>query len=235
MRKKMCRRLAKLTSAPDFLHREVKKVNKGVSQILQQRWSTIQNEQQNSSPWNPSQLDISADTTITLPHSMSYIREILKPVASTESTTSLHLNHLPRLRYIRDFSSFTADRLKEVFDKDQYLALADFERCVAECLDKFVSGALHQAETSSILSICIVRYAKAAQDAYRSNPEDESIMLLTLLDLWVALDKVAVAQCPLLAEYSHGIPMDLLGRFCYGIPSLSAAAKDIRVFPSAAD
>ncbi|KAK0456871.1 hypothetical protein EV421DRAFT_1755305 [Armillaria borealis] len=211
MRKKMCRRLAKLASAPEFLHREVKTVNNGIDQILQQRWSAIQHEQQNSSPWNPLQLDISADTTITLPRSISYIREILRPVVSTESTTSLHLNHLPRLRYTRKFSSFTAERLQEAFDEDQYLALADFEQCVAKYLDDFVSGALHQAETSSILSICIDRYAKAAQDAYRSNPEDESIMLLTLLDLWVALDKVAIVQCPLLAEYSHGIPMDLLG------------------------
>lgn len=37
-------------------------------------------------------------------------------------------------------------------------------------------------------------------------------MLLTLFELWVALDKMAVAQCPLLQEYSPDVPLGLLER-----------------------
>ncbi len=50
----------------------------------------------------------------------------------------------------------------------------------------------------------------AAKAAYLSNAEDESIMLLTIIGLWVALDKVAVAQYPLLCDYSPEVPTDLL-------------------------
>lgn len=35
-------------------------------------------------------------------------------------------------------------------------------------------------------------------------------MILTLMDLWVAMDKVAVSQCPLLSEYFPEVPLDLL-------------------------
>ncbi|KAF9502942.1 hypothetical protein BS47DRAFT_1456812 [Hydnum rufescens UP504] len=45
---------------------------------------------------------------------------------------------------------------------------------------------------------------------YDSNPEDQSIMLLTLFELWVALDRLAVANCPLLLDYSPEVTPTLL-------------------------
>ncbi|KAL8968636.1 MAG: hypothetical protein Q9183_002371, partial [Haloplaca sp. 2 TL-2023] len=46
--------------------------------------------------------------------------------------------------------------------------------------------------------------------AYRDNPEQLSIMLLTLMEIWVALDTLSLRLYPLLADCSPGFPDDLL-------------------------
>jgi hypothetical protein len=46
--------------------------------------------------------------------------------------------------------------------------------------------------------------------AYSGCPEDNSVMLLTIVDLWMALDKLTTHQCPLLTSYSPEIPEDFL-------------------------
>ena len=43
-----------------------------------------------------------------------------------------------------------------------------------------------------------------------SSPEDISLMLLTIFELWVALDKIVVAQHPLLTRYSPEVKPQLL-------------------------
>ncbi|KAK0465635.1 hypothetical protein IW261DRAFT_1575029 [Armillaria novae-zelandiae] len=193
MKKKMCRRLAKLgSSAPLYLQ------------------ESIEIQQQRSSDWNPSKLDIIADTIITLPNSSSYIKSILHRTSSPQPVSPFSPSHIPRLKDDSDFSLFTKDRLSFAFSEDKFIALADFEYCVENHLDGWLSSALHQSTISGILSVCIFEYMIAAEAAYASNAEDESIMLLTIINLWVALDKVAVAQCPLLHDYSPEVPVNLL-------------------------
>ncbi|KAK0198062.1 hypothetical protein F5146DRAFT_1018044 [Armillaria mellea] len=194
MKKKMCRRLAKLGSfAPLFLQKQVHAVGERVNDLIEERGRHIEIQQQRSSEWNPSKLDIDADTTITLPNSSSYIKSILQRASSPQPVSPFSPSHIPRLKDNPDFSSFTKDRLSLAFNKDKFIALADFE-----------------AQSSGILSVCLFEYKTAAEAVYLSNAEDESIMLLTIMDLWVALDRVAVAQYPLLQDYSPEVPADLL-------------------------
>ncbi|EME83378.1 uncharacterized protein MYCFIDRAFT_203611 [Pseudocercospora fijiensis CIRAD86] len=42
------------------------------------------------------------------------------------------------------------------------------------------------------------------------NPEGMSVMLLTILELWVSMDEKALDECPLLQEFYPGIPAELL-------------------------
>ncbi len=49
-----------------------------------------------------------------------------------------------------------------------------------------------------------------AKNYYKLDAEDQSRMILTILDLWVALDVVVCAQCPLLRSYSPEIPASIL-------------------------
>ena len=53
-------------------------------------------------------------------------------------------------------------------------------------------------------------YQTRACLAYKDNPEQLSIMLITLMEIWVALDTLSVKLYPLLADYSPGFPTDLL-------------------------
>ena len=53
-------------------------------------------------------------------------------------------------------------------------------------------------------------YQNRACRAYKENVEQLSTMLLTLMEVWVGLDSLAVKQYPLLADYDPGFPMDLM-------------------------
>ncbi|KAG1816833.1 uncharacterized protein BJ212DRAFT_1299561 [Suillus subaureus] len=58
-----------------------------------------------------------------------------------------------------------------------------------------------------VIQACTQGYSSKAQPSYSGNPENTSIMLLTLFELWVALDKLVVKLIPLLMEYSPEVPV----------------------------
>ncbi len=96
MKKKMCRRLAKLgSSAPLFLREEVHAVGEKVNALIERRGRDIEIQQQKSPEWNPSKLDIVTDTTITLPNSSSYIKSILRCASSLQPVPPFSPSHVP--------------------------------------------------------------------------------------------------------------------------------------------
>jgi hypothetical protein len=92
------------------------------------------------------------------------------------------------------------------------LALADFETVVRSGIDHWVALVSPQTTESACISIeaCASAYSSRAMNTYKGNPENLSIMLITLLELWVAMDKVVTGQIPLLADYSPEMPLTLL-------------------------
>ncbi|KAL5320169.1 hypothetical protein ACEPPN_010970 [Leptodophora sp. 'Broadleaf-Isolate-01'] len=56
----------------------------------------------------------------------------------------------------------------------------------------------------TLLAQLIRKYTAIATGIYKDNPEDTSQMLLTTMELWVALDKCATRQHPLLEMYDPG-------------------------------
>jgi hypothetical protein len=48
------------------------------------------------------------------------------------------------------------------------------------------------------------------EDIYGADPEDNSVMILTIMDLWMALDKLTTQLYPLMTSYSPEIPRDFL-------------------------
>lgn len=93
---------------------------------------------------------------------------------------------------------------------DQYLSLADFESWVERDLPKFKTIATPTDKECLRLADKIRRYQDAAIGPYASNPEQSSIMLLTILELWVLLDEFTIYLIPLLKEYSPGLDKELL-------------------------
>ncbi|KAN0080287.1 hypothetical protein V8E55_009853 [Tylopilus felleus] len=62
------------------------------------------------------------------------------------------------------------------------------------------------------LEILANEYFSRALKTYgdNDNPELLSVMLLTVIELWVALDKITIKEIPMLANYSPEVPPTLL-------------------------
>jgi hypothetical protein len=105
-----------------------------------------------------------------------------------------------------EFPSFPAARLPDNVDgpKDyKYFRLAALESWVDQQLPTWISLHLNDAETCGELRQLIKHYFNNASTAYASSPISMSIMYLTLAELWIACDRSACAQYPLLREYDH--------------------------------
>ena len=62
-------------------------------------------------------------------------------------------------------------------------------------------------------------YQSRARRAYKENAEQSSFMLLTLMEIWMALDAVSLRLYPLLSDYDPGFPPDLM--HCLKLANLS--------------
>jgi hypothetical protein len=60
------------------------------------------------------------------------------------------------------------------------------------------------------LATKIENYLSTVGDAYDNNPEQNSVMLITVMELWVAMDARATKMFSLLKDYNPGIPSDIL-------------------------
>ncbi|KAH9035653.1 hypothetical protein EDB85DRAFT_1889231 [Lactarius pseudohatsudake] len=110
------------------------------------------------------------------------------------------------LDFVRD--TFSGGRLNKAVANDKRTALADFESSVERYLDSWVDSFPHGDDASDVIASCVEQYVASARDIYGANPEEKSVMILTVLDLWKALDTLAIRRCPLLRSYSPEIPRD---------------------------
>jgi hypothetical protein len=108
---------------------------------------------------------------------------------------------------------------------DVYLLLGDFENWVEDSLDGWIqTNVNHKAsskeasskEVSSKEAFCreigdlIEKYTKIGGSVYMGSPENQTIMWLTVIERWVALDKLNLSIYPLMKEYSPELPLDFL-------------------------
>ncbi|KAI0458811.1 hypothetical protein F5B21DRAFT_369579 [Xylaria acuta] len=88
--------------------------------------------------------------------------------------------------------------------------LLKFESWVELELDEWLTTNLSKEQTCKELGLAIKSYHKCALPEYEGNSEAMSTMLLTIMQLWVALDKSAINCCNLLGDYATGFPAELL-------------------------
>ena len=216
MRAKLARRLRKLsTHSPGFVVDKASKAIEAINHLLETRWQKLQLPQKRSL-WEPERLSIEADTRLSLYNSRDRIRSHLRRAKVVTLPASFAPAEFPRLIYtLEDPDRFTHATLSAAFEKDPIISLLDLELFVAEfsltsCLNRWVETRLHDASACVTLSDCIALYAASSGKYYQGDPESESIKLLTILQMWVAVDLLATAQHPLLLEYSPEIPPRLL-------------------------
>ncbi|KAG2069011.1 hypothetical protein BDR04DRAFT_722981 [Suillus decipiens] len=208
---KIARRLFKLgTSASPELSQMVVTVTSDVKSILERRWKSVQDVHQTSPPWAPETLSVLQHTHLSLDTSREYIHQALLNQHSSSPSTPFSLSHRAR-GTIDDFLDADASFLIAAYAAEPSLSLIDFEMVVRSGIDDWVARVSFQNIDSACISIeaCASAYSSRALETYEGNPENTSIMLLTLFELWVAMDKIAVKQIPLLAQYPPEVPLTL--------------------------
>ncbi|KAF9064985.1 hypothetical protein BDP27DRAFT_1332732 [Rhodocollybia butyracea] len=217
MRVKVARRIHKLEicaksdGTPSFVIYAAQHASSAVQQVLDDRWNRVQQLQDQSPEWNPDSLNFEADTYLLLKNARPRILRAAQRADSPPPSSTFTPNHHPRLRYETDFRGLTPAKLQAAFDDDARVALADFEFVIHTYLRDWTARNLTGQDASEIIYSCMTAYLSCARKTYSTNnPEDQSHMLLALVTMWVALDKVVVTQVPLLAQFSPEVSVGLL-------------------------
>ncbi|KAG0707120.1 hypothetical protein DFH29DRAFT_995437 [Suillus ampliporus] len=212
MSAKIARRLFKLrSSASPELSQMVSMVTGDVKSLLEERWGYVQDAQRASPCWALETLPVLRDICLSLNTSREYILQALQNQYSSLSPASFNPSHRTR-GTIDDFLDADASFLAAAHAAEPSLSLTDFETVVRSGIDDWVTRVSFQSIDSACVSIeaCASAYSLRALKAYEGNPENLTIMLITLFELWVAMDKIVIRQIPLLAEYPPQIPVTLL-------------------------
>ena len=212
MRIKMARRLSKLGPAVSpHIQELVHHAANETEDLLSKRWSTFQQDGSIRPSLQPGTLDFVADTHISLNSSYGYLMETLGSVSHGRSQI-LFQPRGSRLFTAHNLSQFSNDQLAKAIAKGQHTAAADFESFVERNSESWAAASPddESAPSLDVIASCIQQYYTGAKDLYRDNAEDNSVMILTIMDLWVALDVLAIQMCPLLTHYSPEIPSEFL-------------------------
>ena len=210
MSAKISRRLRKLgSSAPDWLSRTVFQTCTSLRTTLEERWGQIQAVQRVSPLWSPSQLDLTQDMKSSLLSSGDYLRNALANRSLNPPDTPFKPKHRPR-GSLEDFLSSDGVFFKEAYRTEPHIALYDVEQAVEQGIDAWIDRVRDNDKACVQLEILGNKYSSSALRTYADNPELLSVMLLTTIELWVALDKIAIMETPMLADYSPEVPTSLL-------------------------
>ncbi|KAI6110733.1 hypothetical protein EDD17DRAFT_1828231 [Pisolithus thermaeus] len=221
---KISRRLTKLgDSVHKCLSAAVLRSCTNIRTLLDERWRRVQDNDAFSPTWNPLSLNFLTDTQLSLLDSHKYIGDVLNPLHSAFQPVSIAASgHLHG--GLDDFLSMTGDLFQECYKANPRFTLYDVERAVSHGIDGWVAAVLvdDTAAACEKLELLASKYSSAARETYEGNPEDFSRMLLTVIELWVAIDKLLTQQIPMLHNYSPEIPISLLERL------LLREARDIQ-------
>ena len=207
---RILRRLSELGSST--LSEMALKTCNRLREILDARWERLRGARAPQFR-NPSQDELTRDTQLSLLHSGEYIRNALADTGSQLLGTPFHPSHRRRGN-IEDFLSSNGTFFQEAYDADRDVALYDVERSVEEGIDDWVACVADVDEACAQLEILMDKYMMKACE--RTNPEEISIALLTGMELYVALDKLAVKEIPMLADYPPEITISFLEELLLG-------------------
>ena len=211
MRVKTARRLSKLGPAvSNHVYKFVHDTFKETEALLLKRWTTFQAMGSITRALQPEALDFAADAEISLHNSYHYLTEMLRLASDGFSQTRFSPSHGSRIHTLHDFSQFMDGQLASAIAEDRRIAITDFELIVETNLESWVAASAHNDNTPDVIASCIQQYYDGAKDHYGADVEGNSIMILTIMDLWVALDTSTIQQCPLLKQYSPEIPSNFL-------------------------
>lgn len=179
-------------------------------QELIARWNSVENHpdpQGIQESWLPLQLTFLQDTELKVSELGPYLASVPTRSASPPNYRHFTSDHDHRIPQCSSKLPDVGLRLgDEVQDR---LYLADFELWVQHSLNDWLAANIGRQEACTALAQVIENYIEAASSTYLDMPEDISLMLITAMDLWVALDKCALHHYPLLGDYDPEFPLSV--------------------------
>ncbi|KIY70910.1 hypothetical protein CYLTODRAFT_391279 [Cylindrobasidium torrendii FP15055 ss-10] len=165
-----------------------------------------------STPWSPETLDIRKDSKLFLKSSREYLKSILETVQSTHAQSTFHQPaHHSRLSTLAETIANRSTLDSHIATSgDPYVTLYDFEDLVRNELLSWTQSNLSEQQALHDLEVVYKAYYVRAKTYYAGNAEQQSVMLLVVFELWVAADKLAVWQCPLIRKCHPGLDPALL-------------------------
>lgn len=211
MTAKISRRMLKLEMTDGNTWMDyIEKVTEAVQQDLAHRWDLLEKDpdpQGTQLNWLPSQLSFLDDTKLRIPKLRPYLAKM--PARSALTSTTKHFKSDCRPRVSPFVSSLPALNFSGIDSSQTRLNLIDLELWVCRSLDDWLHTNLRQEDACTALTKVIDTYISVASSVYADEPEEISLMILTSMELWVALDKCTLHRHPLLHQYDPGFPPSL--------------------------
>ncbi|KAI9870829.1 MAG: hypothetical protein M1830_003750, partial [Pleopsidium flavum] len=182
---------------------------KTVNDTLAAEWAMIRGRSQKRIPRLPTRAEDSS-LVLSLNHSGEHLRQLYQ--SSSHDPEPWRKSPESQAPYSTAWSTNGSRPVQQAFSLGYYLNLVEFESEVELRSPKVWPSPLQSTthEQCSELAGRIRQYQQTALSAYSSNPEQLSLMLLTIMELWAALDSMALQLFPLLAEYRTEIPTGIL-------------------------
>ncbi|KAI9717157.1 MAG: hypothetical protein M1812_004905 [Candelaria pacifica] len=203
---KLARRAHKLgAETSDFVASMALRAAKDTRAHLDSIWISTQNSEKVSIP-SLEYESIEKYLSQTLANSKAHLREAMNRVSEKCEPLVFEPEPTQRKRY-------TTSRLPlhgSLSTGDALINLADLEQWVKASLDTWVARKSKTEEDCTSLASLIRSYVDLGLETYRTSPREVSNMLLTVLELWIALDQICTGLYPLLSQYSPEITTDLL-------------------------
>ena len=221
-RTKLARRLAKLEQQKEVATPEVarsidflfSKFGKGFTSTLRalndrlsQNWDLIRSHSTKRISSLPKRAH-GDSTVLSLCHSRAMLHSICDESLLDRRPTDIHL--VERQRHSFDHSNWIRMIPRDNFYASDYFFLDDAETMLKSDVKKSFGHSQKSLEGyCEQFQQMMQRYQHLASSAYRSDPEQLSIMLITLLEMWQAIDSMACLLYPLLTDYEPEFPRDL--------------------------
>ncbi|KAK5211702.1 hypothetical protein LTR41_003163 [Exophiala xenobiotica] len=207
LRIKLARRNAKLgTDTFPSVQDMVRHVLQRIDGVMQSQWRTVVAREDTSIPKVPI---LTATDQLALEQSAPYLNAVWQRSKTGYSYRST--DKKPTACYRVQLQSDTLPN-PDMFCKsgDRLCGLVDFEEWVADHLGNWLDFNKARGECCGLLSDLITTYHGFAKGHYTGNPERMSVMLLTMFELWVALDTIVTKLQPLLLDHPPEIQDEIL-------------------------
>jgi hypothetical protein len=190
-----------------------------VSQIgaaLRLRWDEVRRQCVNIVNWTaPMQSAVQASQELSLQSNQKYLKAVVERTQKLERAAS-HYDDANTTRTLTLACSARLDihapQLPSSLNTDELdIGLVDLESWVEKQLPKWSQSSIRYPESDCVAIASILgTYAQYGWDHYVKTPERFSVFWLTMIELWVALDKLVLKWDSLLGSYPPEIPHNLL-------------------------